>query len=267
MTAVQRSHRRNETDPAAPDLRLAADLFLDLDADAEIDKRALVAAAAARGYLDETIANRKANPSEADDVLNRCLALRSAGTPGMEDLGIRNNLIGLLIGAIPTISKASCLALDELLRRPQELAGAQSAARSGDDALMAQYVWEALRFNPHNPVIYRRATRDAVVARSTLREKNIPQGTLVFAANFSAMFDSLEIPSPGAFRVDRPWETYILWGYGLHTCFGAEINRAVIPAVLKPLLLQRNLRRAADGALDSGGTPFPQHLRLEFDPA
>ena len=38
------------------------------------------------------------------------------------------------------------------------------------------------------------------------------------------------------FRTDRPWDDYILWGYGMHTCFGAHVNRAVMPAILKPLL-------------------------------
>ncbi len=71
------------------------------------------------------------------------------------------------------------------------------------------------------------------------------------------------------FRVDRPWADYLLWGYGLHTCFGAHINRAVIPTILKPLLKQRNLRRAAGaaGQMDNQGTPFPVHMKLEFDPA
>lgn len=244
-------------------------LFGDLGADPELGAKAMADAASLRGYLDETIAARKASPTAADDVLNRCLALQSSGTPGMSDLGIRNNLLGLLIGAIPTISKASCLALDELLRRPEALAGAQQAARAGDDALMAQHIWEALRFNPHNPVIYRRATRDTVVARSTLRAMTVKKGQMVFAANFSAMFDRLDIPEPNAFRTDRPWETYIHWGYGMHTCFGAVINRSVIPAVLKPLLRQQNLRRADGkaGEVDSGGTPFPQHFNVVFDPA
>ena len=53
----------------------------------------------------------------------------------------------------------------------------------------------------------------------------------------------------------------------MHTCFGAYINRAVIPIILKPLLKQRNLRRAAGdaGRMDNQGTPFPVHQRLEFD--
>ena len=242
-------------------------LFEDLGADPDLDARAMEYAGALRDYLDGAIADRKGNPTGADDVLNRCLELQGAGTPGMDDLGIRNNLLGLLIGAIPTISKASCFALDELLRRPDALRGAQKAAAQDDDAKLAQYIWEALRFNPHNPVIYRRATRDAVIAPSTLRARTAPKGSLVFAATLSATFDPLVIPKPGEFRTDRSWSQYIIWGYGMHTCFGAAINQAVIPAILKPLLARPKLRRApgAAGQIDLGGTPHPQHFHLEFD--
>lgn len=242
-------------------------LFEDLAADPEFEVRAMTDAGKLRDYLDDAIKDRKANPTTADDVLNRCLALQGAGTPGMDDLGIRNNLLGLLIGAIPTIAKASCLAMDEILNRPDKLRGAQAAAVEGDDAKLAQYIWEALRFNPHNPVIYRRAIHDTVIAPSTLRARRVPKGSLVFAATLSATFDPLVIPSPGEFRTDRPWGEYIIWGYGMHTCFGAAINQAIIPAILKPLLARPNLRRApgAAGQIDTGGTPHPQHFRLEFD--
>jgi cytochrome P450 len=124
-----------------------------------------------------------------------------------------------------------------------------------------------LRFRPLNPVIYRRALRDAYVAGGRLRGRHIPKDRMVMASNLSAMFDPLTIPDAASFRTDRPWEVYILWGYGLHTCFGAHINRAVLPALLKPLLAKPGLRRAPGdaGRLDDGGTPFPVHLHLEFD--
>jgi cytochrome P450 len=185
----------------------------------------------------------------------------------MDDLGIRNNLIGLVIGAIPTISKACCQALDQLFDRPDALASAQAAAQSGDDALLAAHVFEAFRYNPINPLIYRRAAVDATIASGSLRARMIPKGTMVLAVNLSAMFDPLKVASPESFRIDRPWDDYIIWGYGMHACFGAHINRAVIPAILKPLLAKQGLRRAggAAGRIDSGDTPFPRHFAVEWD--
>jgi cytochrome P450 len=241
-------------------------LFADLDAAPDLDARAHTAAAEMRTYLDTAIAARKAQPPERDDILGRCLSMQGV-TPGMDDLGIRNNLIGLMIGAVPTQSKAAVQALDQLLDRPEILAGAQAAAQSDDDELLGRYVFEALRFNPLSPVIYRRAVHDTVIAANTLRARRIPKSTMVFASNLSAMFDPLLVPAPEAFRTNRPWEHYMPWGYGLHTCFGQYINRAVLPQLLKPLLRKSGLRRADGpaGTIDSGGTPFPQHLHLLFE--
>ena len=135
-------------------------LFVDLAGDPMLERKALDAAAACRSVIDAAIANRKASGETKDDVLGRCLVLQKAGLPGMDDLGIRNNLIGLVIGAIPTISKACVQALDQLLDRPAGARVRRAAARAGDDALFAAHVFEAFRFNPINPLIYRRAARD-----------------------------------------------------------------------------------------------------------
>jgi cytochrome P450 len=238
-------------------------LFVDLAGQDSVAGPALAAAASCRAYLDGAIAARKADPSDAEDVLSRCLALQAAGAPGMDDLGIRNNLIGLLIGLVPTLSKASVKALDTLLDRPEALAAAQRAARADDDAGLAAVLWEALRFDPVNPFIYRRAVRETVIARGTLRARRIPQGAMVLAANLSAMFDPIALDRPEEFRAGRPAHAYILWGYGMHTCFGAHINQSVIPQLLKPLLRQAGLRRA--GPVDGAGTPFPVHFPVAFD--
>ena len=71
-------------------------LFIDLAGDPELGRKALDAAAACRSVIDAAIAQRKASGEAKDDVLGRCLVLQKAGQPGMDDLGIRNNLIGLL---------------------------------------------------------------------------------------------------------------------------------------------------------------------------
>jgi cytochrome P450 len=235
-------------------------LFADLKGEESVSRLALEAAAASRAWIDGAIAARRAAPTSDEDVLNRCIAL------GMDDLAIRNNLIGLVIGLVPTLSKAAVHALNEVLNRPDALAMAQAAARANDDAKLAACVFEALRFDPVNPIIYRVATRDTEIARGTRRALRIPKGSMVLAANLSSMFDPLAMESPGAFRTDRPWGDYMLWGYGMHTCFGAQINHAVVPAMLKPLLAREGLRRAegAKGQVDNGGTPFPRHLGVVF---
>ena len=88
---------------------------------------------------------------------------------------------------------------------------------------------------------------------------------MVMAVSLAATFDNLDIDDAGSFRTDRPFDLYMTWGYGMHLCFGAAINQQIIPATLKPLLKQNNLRPV--GEVERGGTPFPQHFKLEFDPA
>lgn len=104
------------------------------------------------------------------------------------------------------------------------------------------------------------------IASSTLQVRRIPQDMVVLASNLAAMFDPLHIEKPNEFHIDRPWGEYMLWGYGLHACFGAYVNRAVIPLILKPLLARPSLRRAPRGRFHGGDTPpFPQHFVLESD--
>jgi cytochrome P450 len=236
-------------------------LFTDLTNDPAVGSAARDTSAKVRGWLDKTIAARKASPQAKDDVLGRCLALQGAGVPGMGDIDIRNNLLGLLTGAIPTTSKCCAQALDQLFNRPDQLAGAQAAAQADDDALLARYVFEALRFNPNNPGVFRITAEDYPLAKGALHGKTIPKGTSVLAATQSAMFDDLKVYQPNDFRIDRPAWLDMHAGYGLHTCFGQYVNRVQIPGILKVLLRKKRLQRA--GPLQYAG-PFPSSLPVTF---
>jgi cytochrome P450 len=237
-------------------------LFADLGADPAIGAASLADAAEARAWMDAAIAARKASGASGEDLLGRCLVMQAAGLPGMSDLDIRNNLIGLFIGLVPTLNKAAVNAVAQLLARPEALRAARDAARADDEAKLATVLWEALRFDPVNPMIYRRANRATEIARGTRRRLHIPEGTMVLAANLSAMHDALALDAPGEFRAGRPDHAYILWGYGMHICFGAHINRSVLPAMLLPLLAREGL--SADAPPDGLGLPFPAHYRLRW---
>jgi cytochrome P450 len=239
-------------------------LFFDQKGDAALRARAVTASAALNAYLDGAIAERKARPTGNGDVLDRCLALQRAGVPGMRDLDIRNDLAGLIIGAIPTTGTTTALIVDELLRRPAELAAARAAAAAGDDARLGAYVFEAMRFNPMTPGIFRTANQDYTVARGTLRATTIAAGTTVVAATESAMFDAHRVEEPESFRVDRPGYAYMHWGHGLHACFGQYINGVQITQIVKALLL-RDVRRAPGeaGLLKKDG-PYAGSLSVAF---
>jgi len=237
-------------------------LFTDLNDDPKVAQAATKAAAEVRNSLDSTIATRKASRAVKDDVLGRCLALQSAGLPAMDDVSIRNNLLGLLVGAIPTTSKCCAQALDQLFERPEHLKGAQAAALADNDALLGKYVFEALRFNPNNPGVFRVAAEDYRLAKGSLHATTIPKGTSVIAATQSAMFDERIVDQPNQFRVDRPEYLNMHFGYGLHTCFGQYVNRVQIPGILKPLLKRPGLRRAGELQYDG---PFPSSLPVSLD--
>ncbi|MFC7050233.1 cytochrome P450 [Emcibacter nanhaiensis] len=241
-------------------------IFFDFSEEPAVKDPAAQAAKEMRDYLDQLIADRKAGP-EKDDVLGRCLKLQAAGMPAMGDENIRDNFLGMLTAMVPTIPNAAAKILDVFLDKPEALAGARAAALADDDELLLKYIIEAFRFNPMNPVIFRIAARDYVVAEGTLRQRTIPKGTFVFAANLSAMFDPWAVSSPQKFDITRPPEDYILWGLGLHRCFGEYISHAALPAFFKPLLQQENLRRApgAAGHIETGQGPFPWHFHIEWD--
>jgi Dyp-type peroxidase family len=217
--------------------------------------------------LRASIAARKAARGMRDDVLERCLRLQDAGVPGMDDDTLAVNLFGLVVGAIPTTAAMAARALDELLRRPNELAMAHAAAARGDSDTVTKYVSEAMRFNPLGPGVPRIVMEDYTIARGTHRATTLKAGSKVLAVLQSATFDGDKITSPGEFRTDRPPYEYMHFGYGLHTCFGQYINMVQIPRIAQAVLSRPNLRRAAglDGTLQMDG-PFPAHLVVEFDP-
>lgn len=222
-------------------------------------------APALRAHIDAEIAARKATPGR-DDVLTRCLALQKKGVPGFSDVEIRTNLMGFIVGGPPQPPMVVPQAMEQLLRRPAALAGAQAAARAGDDDLLWGYVQEAMRFDPLAPGLPRNVLVDGVIARGTSHETPVQAGDTVLAAFASAMMDPRRVTDPARFDPHRPASNYIHFGYDLHQCFGRHINRATLHFMLKPLLKRANLRRAPGGAgrLVKNG-PFAESLTVVFD--
>jgi len=245
------------------------EIFLNLGNDPEMAQAADVSAKELNAYLDSVIAQRKAEiaagkPSP-DDFLTRLVRLQ-ATSPEIADEAIRRMVGGTIVGTVDTNSKAIAQAVDQLLDRPTELQAAHDAAQADNDDLVARYVFEALRFNPQNPFLLRQCEQDYTVAAGTDRAKKIPKGDLVLVGTESAMFDPAKFPDPDSFRIDRPAESYIHFGHGIHTCFGKYIATLLIPTVAKHLLKLNNLRRESgdEGKLRNDGA-FPDHLVVRFD--
>ena len=242
-------------------------IFVNLKDDPEIHGRAEKAAAGLAPHLDELIAARKASGGPADDVLGRLIAMQASSPAAFTDEEIRKNVIGLVVGFIPTIATATTFAIDALLDRPEALASAQRVARAGDDDALRAHVFEAMRFQPQGPGLFRKAMRDCVIAEGTHHETKLEHGTTVFAATQSAMHDDDVVDDPGDFRADRPPHHYMHFGVGLHTCFGRFASTMAIPLIAKALLRRDGLERAPgdEGALVKAG-PFPQSLVVTYRP-
>jgi cytochrome P450 len=256
-------------------MRWARDLFEDIFANLRDDPTerdaAVRSAGEFRSYLDGLIAKRQADLTTgqpgADDVLGRLLAAQSdpASPATFDDVAIRNNLLGLTLAGVDTIYTAMVHVIAELLARPEHLHGARRAALSGDDDLLDQYAREALRFRPEDPLLYRYCETPYTLARGTDRETSVAPGALVIVANVSAMHDPSRIEAPEEFRLDRPDDDYMHFGFGLHQCFGRYIARAQIGAVTGQILRLRDLRPAAGsaGQVQYDGI-YPRSLVVEF---
>jgi cytochrome P450 len=233
--------------------------------DVELRREVDEIAPAFRAHIGHEIARRKVMGSESDDVLGRCLALQEAGEPGYGDAEIRTAMLCMVVGGPPQPPMVVPQAMEQLLRRPEAMREAQAAARADDDETLRRIVWEAMRFDPLAPALPRIALRDSTVARGTRRERRIPKGATVYLAFSSAMMDQRRVPDPDRFDRNRRAHEYIHFGHGLHECFGRHINAAILHRMLKPLLRQPNLRRAAgqDGHLIKNG-PFAERLVVEF---
>jgi cytochrome P450 len=244
------------------------DIFANPTSDPNVHQNALRSSEELRQHMDRVIASRKSHlnePDQPDDVLGRLLLLQNAAHAWLDDRSVRRNLGGLILGAVDTTSKFATQAIDELLRRPAALAGARAAAIAGEMPAVRNYVYEAVRFNPHHPVQVRFCPHDTELAAGTPRARKIPAGTSVFVATLSAMFDPEVFIDPAVFRADRETE-YLHFGYGMHRCFGLAINGVQIPEIVATLLRLPNLRRAPGGAgrIAYDG-PFPDRLMLQFD--
>ena len=246
--------------------------FLNVGDDPAVRRAGVAAGDQLHAYADALIARRRAQVEAGepapDDVLTRLVRLQGDEATRLADEGVRRNIGGVIVGAVDTTSKAVTHAVDQLLRRPDALAGARAAALAGDVEAVGRHAFEALRFSPINPVLARHGARDVVLAAGTRRQRHVPAGSTVYAAVLPAMFDPAAFPRPSAFRTDRPAHAYLHFGAGLHTCFGRYVNAVQIPELVAALVRQDGLRAARDERprIRYDG-PFPDRFVVELTPA
>jgi cytochrome P450 len=207
-----------------------------------------------------------ASPNGEDDVFARLLKTHFPEEVPFDDLRIIANMMALLIGTVETTSQAIVQSIEQILLRPDVFESALRAARGGDDQLFDAYVWEALRFNPINPLLFRYCESDYTLAAGTSREHRIPAKTTVFACTASAMFDATEIPDAETFRTDRPPYHTMHFGYGDHVCLGKYVGMVMIPEAVKRVLLRPGVQLIPgdEGKINFQGGPFPEQFNVRL---
>lgn len=196
------------------------------------------------------------------DSVTRLLRLKFSGGLKWSLSKVLFNAGGLLIGTIETTSGTVNTALGELFARPDELAKAKAAAADADPAVFDGYVFEALRYNPVFPYFFRVCHTPTQLGGATGHAKTVEPGKTVIICTHSAMFDEEAYPDPLGFHPERSiWQTFTL-GYGHHECLGRAIAAAIIPEIVRQVLLLPNVRAEGPPVFEEG---VPEHYQLRWD--
>ena len=245
-------------------------------------------------YLDSLIANAYSlKPNEK--TLLGCMVQKGCKAYGLAfdefNRQIRLILAERIVGGTDTLNKAIVNVINHLLEHRDRLETAKAAARklraaeqqvrvslpaspagaqqnlTKAQGEMDALIRECLRFDPVAPMIFR-----ACEEETSLESKPIKAKTLVCLIAKTAMFDASVFPEPDEFIVsgpDRPANSYLIFGSGLHQCGGQQIAETVLRMVVARLLLLKELRRVAGptGEVQNMlSLPLPELMVLRFDP-
>lgn len=240
--------------------------FFDLPDKDQVRATSLQAGQAIAGFLGELLARRggeiKAGTAK-DDIVTRLLLAQYPPSVEFPVTRAARNAGGLLVGTIETTSQGVLQTLRQLFKRPEVLDQAIAYAKADAIEQFDAIVWEALRFDPVAPFLFRLASRDQAVAIGTERETLVTKGTTVLALLLSAMFDPELFPHPEEFDITRPFENYMHFGYGTHECLGKYVGMVMLPEMVRQVLLRPGLK--PDAELDFAGTPYPQHYMISWN--
>jgi cytochrome P450 len=197
-----------------------------------------------------------------DDIVTRMLR---TDYPKQLEFDIKRlgiNAGGLLIGAVETTSQAVAQVMQYLIQRPEWLTKAQAAATKESSAEFDGIVWEALRFVPITPYLFRTTVSDYTAAKGTGHETVLRKGTYVLPVTLSAMFDERAFESPDEFIPERNWYNYCHFGFGSHECLGRYVAGVMIPEMVRQVLMRQNV--TAKAPIDYKSGPFPEQYHLAW---
>ncbi len=194
-------------------------------------------------------------PERHDVMVMRMLQSKFAKEVDFPLTRVGLNAGGLLIGAIETTSQAVAQVVEYFIDNPVLLRTARDKAQQDDTAAFDAMVWEALRFVPIRPDIFRLAASDYTIAKGTERETEIKAGTIVRLLVHSAMFDPFAYENPDSFNPDRNFYHNFVFGFGSHDCLGKYVGMEMVPEMVRQVVLLDDLE--SDGKISYRNQQFP----------
>jgi cytochrome P450 len=211
-----------------------------------------------------------------DDMVKRMIRSKFAREVDFPLTRVGVNAGGLLIGAIETTSQAVAQVIEYFVdTNPNLLADLRTKAAAPDPAAFDAMVWEALRFVPISPYMFRQASQDYSVAKGTEHETLVRKGTNVLVLSQSAMFDTYAYNDPDVFDPNRNWYHNFNFGFGSHECLGKYVGMVLIPEMVRQVILREDLKstgpisrkngaRYGDGPGAGQVGPFPEEYVLTY---
>ena len=211
---------------------------------------------AARDEMDahvyREIAERRAAPDPAGDVVSLLIESRYDDGSAMSDQELRDEMYALLAAGYETSSAGLTWCFERILRTPRVLG--RLLADPGDDEYVDAVVKESLRVRPPASDATRILTEPAEVAGHVL-----PAGTQVVVALPLLHLRADTYREPHEFRPERWLEgegapyTFVPFGGGVRRCIGAAFATLEMKTVVRTVLAHARLRP---------DSPRPEQQRL-----
>jgi len=203
---------------------------------------------AGRDYCRSAI--ERARAGSADSVIG--LIASSADSGAISDDEMMAMMVVLMTGGSPTISAATAAVLMNMARSP-----GLAKRLVAEETLAANVLEESIRLTPPVQLVMRFAGDDAHLAG-----RKVDKFTPLYVMLSSACHDAAKFPDPFTFNPDREnAKEHIGFGFGMHTCIGAPITRAIVPAMLRKVAARLPDLQIADGAdIEFETTPRSRHV-------
>lgn len=176
-----------------------------------------------RGYLNELVEKRRAEP--ADDLLSALIEASDGEDRLTQDEVIANTTLIYAAGFETTTHLIGNTVL-ALLRHPEALRQLRT-----DRSLVPSAVEEVLRYQPPVQIDGRTTFEDIEIGGVT-----IPEGSNVVTLLAAANRDPAVFDDPDRFDITRPNPQILSFSYGIHYCLGASLARLEGQVVLERML-------------------------------